>query len=100
MIWTAFATPSSALIFPPRAVARDTQALVGSEKNTAYGIESVGLAIFLLAMFNLIYALISTPAGLLSDRVGRRRLIIGGWLVYAALLITFWLPRVYSQRQS
>ena len=43
----------------------------------------------MLAMFNLIYSLVSTPAGSLSDRVGRRRLIIGGWLVYAAIYLGF-----------
>ncbi len=45
----------------------------------------------MLAMFNLIYALVSTPAGSLSDRVGRRRLIIGGWLVYAFIYLGFGL---------
>jgi MFS family permease len=40
----------------------------------------------MLITFNLIYALVSTPAGALSDRIGRRRVIIGGWLVYACHL--------------
>jgi MFS family permease len=52
------------------------------------GITVTGILI-MLAMFNLIYALISTPAGSLSDRVGRRRLIIGGWLVYAVIYLGF-----------
>lgn len=43
----------------------------------------------MLAMFNLIYSLVSTPAGSLSDRIGRRRLIIGGWLVYALIYLGF-----------
>jgi MFS family permease len=43
----------------------------------------------MLVMFNLIYAAISTPAGSLSDRIGRRRLIIGGWLVYALIYLGF-----------
>jgi|YNPNPStandDraft_1061719.scaffolds.fasta_scaffold31093_2 MFS family permease len=43
----------------------------------------------MLATFNLIYALVSGPAGALSDRVGRRRLIIGGWLVYGLLYLGF-----------
>jgi len=42
-----------------------------------------------LATFNLIYALISTPAGSLSDRIGRRKVIVGGWLVYAAIYLGF-----------
>lgn len=50
---------------------------------------SVSGILMMLAMFNLVYALVSTPAGSLSDRVGRRRLIIGGWLVYAAIYFGF-----------
>lgn len=51
----------------------------------------------MLAMFNLIYALVSTPAGSLSDRIGRRRLIIGGWLVYAAIYLGFALAQTAWQ---
>jgi MFS family permease len=43
----------------------------------------------MLATFNLIYTLVSTPAGSLSDRVGRRRIIVGGWLVYALIYLGF-----------
>ncbi|MGB9521848.1 MAG: MFS transporter, partial [Anaerolineales bacterium] len=50
---------------------------------------SVSGILLMLAMFNLIYALVSTPAGSLSDRIGRRRLIIGGWLVYAMIYLGF-----------
>lgn len=52
------------------------------------GITVTGILI-MLAVFNLIYALISTPAGSLSDRIGRRRLVVGGWLVYAAIYLGF-----------
>lgn len=52
------------------------------------GVSVLGILI-MLAMFNLIYTLVSTPAGLLSDRIGRRSLIIGGWLVYAAIYFGF-----------
>ncbi len=41
----------------------------------------------MLVTFNVIYTLISAPAGDLSDRIGRRRVIIGGWLVYAAIYL-------------
>ncbi len=43
----------------------------------------------MLVSFNLVYMLISTPAGRLSDRIGRRKLIIGGWFVYAAIYLGF-----------
>lgn len=55
--------------------------------------QTLGLTVvdilIMLAVFNLIYALIATPAGSLSDRIGRRRLIIGGWLVYTAIYLGF-----------
>jgi MFS family permease len=52
------------------------------------GVSVTGILV-MLAMFNLIYALVSTPAGSLSDRIGRRRLIVGGWLVYAVIYLGF-----------
>jgi hypothetical protein len=51
----------------------------------------------MVAMFNLIYALISTPAGTLSDRIGRKRLIVGGWLVYAVIYLGFGLAQAAWQ---
>lgn len=47
----------------------------------------------MLITFNLVYTLVSTPAGSLSDRIGRRRVIIGGWLAYAAIYLGFALAR-------
>jgi MFS family permease len=43
----------------------------------------------MLVTFNAVYTLISAPAGDLSDRVGRRRVIVGGWLVYALIYLGF-----------
>jgi MFS family permease len=43
----------------------------------------------MLITFNLVYALVSTPAGSLSDRIDRRKVIIGGWVVYAAIYFGF-----------
>jgi MFS family permease len=54
---------------------------------------SVAGILAMLATFNLVYALMSTPAGSLSDRVGRRKLIVGGWLAYAAIYLGFALAR-------
>ncbi len=48
------------------------------------------LEIFLLlAAFNLVITLSSTPAGALSDRLGRRGLIIAGWAIYAGIYLGF-----------
>jgi MFS family permease len=45
----------------------------------------------MLVVFNLVYTLISTPAGLLSDKIGREKMIIGGWIVYALVYLGFGL---------
>jgi MFS family permease len=43
----------------------------------------------MLITFTLVYTLVSGPAGALSDRVGRKRLIISGWLAYALIYLGF-----------
>ncbi len=52
------------------------------------GLSVLGILVMLIA-FNFIYTIISTPAGSLSDRIGRRKLIIGGWIVYALIYFGF-----------
>lgn len=56
------------------------------------GISVTGILI-MLAAYNLVVTLVATPAGSLSDRIGRRRLIIGGWLVYAVIYFGFALAQ-------
>ncbi|MGB7117678.1 MAG: MFS transporter [Anaerolineales bacterium] len=51
----------------------------------------------MLIVFNLVYTLVSTPAGALSDRIGRKRLIIAGWLVYAVVYLGFGLAQTAVQ---
>ncbi len=43
----------------------------------------------LWAMHNLLKSAASTPAGSLSDRIGRKPVIVAGWLVYAAVYLLF-----------
>ena len=43
----------------------------------------------MMITFNAVYTLVSGPAGALSDRVGRRRLIVGGWAVYGLIYLGF-----------
>jgi MFS family permease len=52
------------------------------------GLSVIGV-LGMLITFNVVYTLVSAPAGSLSDRIGRRRLIVGGWLVYAAIYLGF-----------
>lgn len=50
---------------------------------------SVFSILLMLILFNIVYAAISTPAGILSDRLGRKRLIILGWLAYGTTYLGF-----------
>ena len=58
---------------------------------------SVAGILAMLITFNLIYTLISTPAGVLSDRIGRRKLIIGGWIAYAVIYLGFGFAQTAGQ---
>jgi MFS family permease len=48
---------------------------------------------FMLMTFTAIYTMLSSPLGALSDRVGRRKLIIGGWLAYGLVYLGFALAQ-------
>jgi len=50
---------------------------------------SVLQTMFMLMTFTAIYTALSGPLGALSDKVGRRRLIIGGWLAYGLVYLGF-----------
>jgi len=58
---------------------------------------NVGVSVFyvfiLLILYNLIYALVSFPVGRLSDRIGRKKIIVIGWIIY---VITYILMAVAS----
>lgn len=43
----------------------------------------------LWAMHHLVKSLTSTPGGILSDRTGRKPVIVAGWMVYAAVYLAF-----------
>ena len=50
---------------------------------------SVVSTVLMLVLFNLTYALTALPAGVLSDRLGRRRVITMGWAIYALVYLGF-----------
>jgi MFS family permease len=52
------------------------------------GLSVIGI-LGMMFTFNLIYTLVSTPAGSLSDRIGRKKVIVGGWFVYALIYLGF-----------
>jgi MFS family permease len=43
----------------------------------------------MLLTFNAVYTIIASPAGALSDRIGRRAVLIAGWLVYGLIYLGF-----------
>lgn len=47
----------------------------------------------MLLTFNFVYAILSGPLGALSDKIGRRRLILGGWTAYGLVYLGFALAR-------
>ena len=55
--------------------------------------QTVGLPVLgvlgMMLTFNVIYTLLSGPAGALSDKVGRRQLIVGGWCLYGLIYLGF-----------
>jgi len=58
---------------------------------------SVVAILVLLAGFNLVYAVLSGPAGALSDRIDRRKVMIAGWLLYALVYLGFaWADQTWQ----
>ncbi len=53
--------------------------------------------LLMLVLFNFVYASLSTPAGMLSDKLGRRRIILLGWLIYTLVYLGFAVASVSWQ---
>ncbi|MCS6993292.1 MAG: MFS transporter [Anaerolineales bacterium] len=51
----------------------------------------------MLLTFNAVYTLLAGPFGALSDRIGRRTLILGGWLAYGLVYLGFALAQSGAQ---
>ncbi|MBI4188590.1 MAG: MFS transporter [Chloroflexi bacterium] len=45
--------------------------------------------ILMLVLFNITYTVSALPMGILSDKIGRRRVIIMGWSIYALIYLGF-----------
>ena len=50
---------------------------------------SVVDVLWVLLAFNVVYALVATPAGALSDRIPRKWVVFASWCVYAATYLGF-----------
>lgn len=55
--------------------------------------QGLGIAIFLIPIlwlaFNIIYTVFAYPAGILSDRIGRKKLLLTGFLIYSLVYLGF-----------
>ena len=45
--------------------------------------------VLMLVLFNITYSLISMPMGILSDKLGRKRVIVLGWFIYGLVYLGF-----------
>jgi len=51
--------------------------------------EAIALAILLYVLFNTFYALLAIPFGTLSDRIGKRKILIFGYLLFSVTCLGF-----------
>ncbi len=61
---------------------------------TNIGIKETQIPILYLS-FNLVYSLVSFPAGIISDRIGRKRVMLAGFLLFG---IVYWGFAVSSEK--
>ncbi len=69
------------------------QFLLMRAKGIGFSVEGV---LLLYLVYNLVYGIISWPAGRLSDRIGRKTLISSGYFVYAIVYVGFGLTNTGS----
>lgn len=53
--------------------------------------------VLMLVVFNITYSLVSMPAGIVSDRLGRKRVIMLGWFIYGLVYLGFALAGISWQ---
>ncbi len=69
------------------------QFLLMRAKDSGFSVEGV---LLLYLVYNLVYGIISWPAGRLSDKIGRKKLIVAGYFVYAIVYTGFGLTNTSS----
>jgi MFS family permease len=58
---------------------------------------SSATAILLYLVYNVVYGIVSYPAGRLSDKIGRKRLLVAGYAFYGIVYLGFALVNVPEQ---
>ncbi|MEK7638382.1 MAG: MFS transporter [Patescibacteria group bacterium] len=74
--------------------------MMGQASLNGYSAQTA-LAMTLVAyiVFNFVDAVLSTPAGMLSDHIGRRRTIVIGYLMFSVVCLGFWAKAVVFKTQ-
>ena len=57
---------------------------------------SLGILFLLLALYSGISALVAYPISSLSDKIGRKGILLGGWIVYGFLYVGFAFANTFS----
>ena len=52
---------------------------------------SISMVVLVYVLFNFIYAIFSMPAGIISDRIGPKKVLLTGFLLFSALYLLFGL---------
>jgi len=52
---------------------------------------SASLVVLVYVLFNFTYAIFSTPAGIISDRIGPKKVLLTGFLLFSAVYLSFGL---------
>lgn len=50
---------------------------------------AIGGPIFLYILFNLTYAIFAMPCGLLADKIGKKKIIVSGYILFSLVLLGF-----------
>ncbi len=53
------------------------------------------ISFYLYLLFNIVYALFSIPFGEISDRIGKKAILMSSYLLYSIVLISFSIPTSY-----
>ena len=53
------------------------------------GKAAIGMPIFLYILYNIFYASFSIPLGILSDKIGRKNIIVSGYLLFSITCLGF-----------
>ncbi len=58
--------------------------------STAFGaMEIMAVVVLVYVVYNITYSITSMPAGVLSDRIGRRNVMVGGYLIFSLVYLGF-----------